>query len=205
MKLPYNLNVTLSKAKEKLEDINPEQIVNTKGVTWDWERNIICLPSLNQKYSIKLPECEITNSNGGIVDPRFKILILHYLTGPPASVRNEWISFKELPGGLIYQEPFYGRAVYPFVKQFGNNPADLINSGIALGGKQVGQGDAAIILYPFPYLPVLFVIWMGNEEFSPSGTILFDASASEMLATEDFAVLSEILVKSLKKHAKESN
>ncbi len=203
MALPYNLDVTLARAKVDLAKIRVEEIARHKKVSWEAEKGFLILPSLNEIYHITYPAGEVSTANGEPVDPRFQVLILHYLTGPGAALRGQWISFKELPGGLFYQDPFYGRAVLPLVRFFGSQPAGLLRAGEGLGGKPVDQGDAGIELSPFPRLPVRIVIWAGDEEIPASGTILFDASAPEMLATEDFAVLAEYLVKRLKRLAGE--
>lgn len=198
MALPYNLDVTLARAKVDLAKTKVEEIAKYKKAIWEVEKGFLCLPSLNEIYHITHPAGDVSTANGEPVDPRFQVLILHYLTGPGAALRGQWISFKELPGGLIYQQPFYGRAVLPLIRTFGSQPANLLRAGEGLGGRPVDQGDAAVELNPFPCLPVRLVIWAGDEEFPPGGTILFDASAPEMLATEDFAVLAEYLVKRLK-------
>jgi hypothetical protein len=173
-------------------------------VSWDSEKQEFILTSLNDTFRISYPGAAIGNEQGAPVDPRLQVLILHYLTGPAATLQGEWISFKELPGGMIYQQPFYGRAVLPLIRTFGPNPAGLIAAGTALAGRPVAHGDAAIELCPFPQLPVRLVIWAGDEEIPPSATILFDAAAATILATEDYAVLAEYLVKRLREQAGES-
>ncbi|GAI34732.1 unnamed protein product, partial [marine sediment metagenome] len=46
------------------------------------------------------------------------------------------------------------------------------------------------------------VLWRGDEEFPPSGSIMFDATISDYLSAEDITVLCQTiawkLVKSLK-------
>lgn len=198
MALPYNLDVTLARAKAAMAKTRAEEIVKYKKANWEVEKGFLSLLSLNEIYHITYPAGDVSKANGEPVDPRFQVLILHYLTGPGAALRGQWISFKELPGGLIYRQPFYNRAVLPLIRTFGSQPASLLGAGEGLGGRPVDQGDAAVELNPFPCIPVRLVIWAGDEEFSPEGAILFDASAPEMLATEDFAVLAEYLVKRLK-------
>lgn len=128
-----------------------------------------------------------------------KILILHYLVNAEGiPVQNKPISFKELPGGAIYITPFTNRAIRPLTVIFGANPAGLINTGKLIGAEPVKMGDAAIKVSVFPNVPVTLVLWGGDEEFPPSGNILFDISASAYLPTEDFAVLASMLVLKLK-------
>lgn len=174
-------------------------------MAWDAGKKLFILHSLNDVFHISYPGGTITNSNGHAVDPRLQVLILHYLTGPAPSLQGKWISFKELPGGLLYQQPFYGRSILPLVRTFGQAPSFLLKVGRALGGQAVQLGDAAVELYPFPGVPVRLVIWTGDDEIPPGGTILFDNTAGTIMATEDIAVLAEYLVKRLRDQAGESD
>ncbi|WP_258360535.1 DUF3786 domain-containing protein [Moorella sulfitireducens (nom. illeg.)] len=204
MALPYNLEVTLDLARRKLEQKKPGEIALNKGASWDGDKKVLTLTSLNDVFYISYPGGSITAKDSSPVDPRLQVLILHYLVGPALTLKSEWISFKELPGGAIYQQPFYGRAVLPLVRTFGRDPDCLLQAARPLGGRPVNLGDAGVELHPFPYLPVRLAIWSGDDEIPPGGTILFDASAAVMLATEDYAVLAEYLVKRLKSQARES-
>jgi hypothetical protein len=119
------------------------------------------------------------------------ILILHYLTkaqGLP--ITGEWIAFRELPGGEIYNAPFTNRTIRPMVGRFGREPAKLIEAGERLGGRKETFGHASIRLEVFPMVPLCFVVWEGDEEIPASGQILFDRSASAYLDTEDLVVVA---------------
>lgn len=205
MPISYDLEVALARAWEKLFCKNFEEMPSHKGATWNKEKRLLSLPVLNNVLQINYQGMTITTTGGEPVEPHLQVLTIHYLAGPAVTLKGEWLSFKELPGGFIYQQPFYGRAILPLINAFGHNPASLIRTGQALAGKPVKHGDAAIELYPFPFLPVRLIIWAGDQELSPGGTILFNASAPEMLATEDFAVLAEYLVNRLKSFLKSGN
>ena len=132
----------------------------------------------------------------------YQILILHYLSSAEGvPLKHQWISFKELPSGQIYINPFYNRAVRPLVKFFGQKPEALIKAGMALGGKEMDMGDASIQIPVFPMVNVAYIIWEGDDEFPASGNVLFDASAPNYLPTEDYAVLGGMIVFELKKIA----
>lgn len=199
MALPYNLEVALSQGWENLLNKVPDDIATAKGVVHLQGKTRFELTSLKDHYWVDYLEKTITDRNGTAVDPQLQVLILHYLAGNTASLTGDWISFKELPGGLLYQEPFFNRAVRPLAGYFGPFPENLKKNGLLFGGKIINHGDAAVELYPFPMVPVRLIVWSGDEEFPPKATILFDASAPEMLATEDFAVLAQYLVIRLRK------
>lgn len=196
MPSPYNLDVTLDKAWENLLHKNMAEVAATKGATLD-EGNYLLLPFLNEVFRINCLQKSISSDCTGTVDTRLQVLALHYLASPAVSLKGKWISFKELPGGAIYQQPFYRRTVSPLIAAFSQQPASLMQTAQYLAGKPIDMGDAAIELYPFPFLVMRLIIWTGDEELSPGGTILFDASAAHMLATEDYTILSEYVVQRL--------
>lgn len=131
-----------------------------------------------------------------------RILVLHYLGNrSQAREAGQFISYKELPGGGIYIQPFTNRAIRPMAQFFGEQPERILDIGKRLGGVPVKLGDAAVTLMAFPKVPITLVLWAGDEEFPASGNILFDRSASEFLPTEDYAVLASFVVITLKKYA----
>lgn len=195
-KLPYNLDAPLELAREKLKAISPSSIAQKKRVNWDETTKQFYCSFLNQVYRISYPAGEIHGKEE--IDPRVKILLLHYLTSPGTSLYGQWITFKELPGGMLYSAPFYYRAIFPLIRTFTPHLDSLIYAGTSLGGTRGKIGHASIILYPFPLVPVCLSLWAGDEEVPPGGTILFDASVPEHLSTEDCAVLAEYLVRRLK-------
>ena len=117
------------------------------------------------------------------------ILLLHYLTlacGTPKT--GEWIAFRELPGGEIYNTPFTNRLIRPMAGRFGREPGKLVEAALCLGGRREAFGHASASVDVFPMVPVCFVVWEGDEEIPASGQVLFDRSASAYLDTEDLVV-----------------
>ena len=53
-------------------------------------------------------------------------------------------------------------------------------------------GDASFRIQVFPRLPMQYVLWEGDEEFSPSVQVLFDASVDHYLSLEDIVVLGQV-------------
>ena len=119
-----------------------------------------------------------------------KVLILHYLThARPVPLTGRHISFNEIPeGGAIYYSNFKKRAVAPLVKTFSENLSGFASAAQSVGGIPERFGDASATVPIFPLVPVTYVIWRGDEEIAPSGTILFDASVTGFLPVEDIVI-----------------
>ncbi|RJQ29158.1 MAG: DUF3786 domain-containing protein [Peptococcaceae bacterium] len=186
-----NLRPAIEKAREKLVRCNPGLVSSRAKVIYDQSAGYFKVPFLGCEYNVSFPGGEVTETEGRSVPPDVRLLLLHYLTGASgAPVSGRLISFKELPDGMLYNEPFIGRAVKPLVKIFGQAPEKLVEAAEKLGGRQVSLGDAGVTIPFFPLAPVTYVIWLGDDEFPASGSILFDASAASHLATEDYAVMA---------------
>jgi len=168
-------------------------------------QKIIILEYLNQSYQIVFPDIDISLIDSEEeVSLRDKILILHYFTqAKGTSVTNKIIAFKELPEGANYFPTFSKRAIKPLLDHFGREPERLIAAAERLGGHKVDYGDVAVTINAFSYVPITLVLWRGDEEFTPGGSILFDSTISDYLPTYDITVLCETiswkLVKYLKK------
>ena len=169
-------------------------------------KKVIIIQYLNQSYLVTVPEIEISLTDSGDEVPiRDKVLILHYLTSAKGTLAtNKLITFKELPGGANYFPAFYKRATKPLLDYFGKEPHLLVAAAEKLGGHKADYGDVAVTISAFSRVPITIVLWQGDEEFAPQGSIIFDATVSDYLSTEDINVLCETIAWRLVSFLKES-
>jgi hypothetical protein len=174
----------------------------TKG-----KHSLISLDYLNHRYQIRLPEVEISVVDSDEeVSLKDRILLLHYLIqakGTPLA--NKTIAYKELPEGVVYFRTFHKRAIKPLIDHFGREPKKLLEAAKGLGGVKADYGDVAVTINAFKKVPITFVLWKGDEEFPPDGSILFDATVSDYLSIEDINVLSERIAWKLVRALKEGS
>lgn len=160
------------------------------------EGKVIALPFFLRQVEITCPGGLITYE-GGADAPSLQEqgLILHYLLGacdiPP---KGELITFRETPTGEFYYQPFVNRAQIPLVNTFGAAPDLFLKAGLKAGGTAAGVGDASLTFHPLPKVPVTLVLWQGDNEFPPTGNILFDGHIKHFLDGEDIAFLAGIVV-----------
>jgi len=188
--LPYKL------AREQLSKISDIQEQCRKSGARYVRPNEVLINYLNQTYHITIPDVEILLDDSNVEVPlKDKILILHYFNsakGTPAT--GILVTYKQLPGGISYFSAFSQRAIAPIVKHFGKNPELLMKVAGKLGGREAEHGDVSVTINAFDHVPITLALWRGDEEFDPSGNILFDANISDYLSTEDVAVLIENLI-----------
>jgi hypothetical protein len=165
-------------------------------------RRTVILQYLNQSYLITLPDIEISLVDSAEEVPiRGKVLILHYFTSakgtPPA---NKLITFRELLEGDTYFPTFSQRTIKPILTHFGQEPHLLVDAAGRLGGHQADYGDVSVTINAFSHVPITIILWRGDDEFAPQGNMVFDATISDYLSTEDITVLCEIITWRLVKY-----
>ena len=179
----------------RIDDI--EQQCHKSGALYQEidSKKVITIKYLDQSYQITLPNIEISLTDSEEQVPiRDKVLILHYLTsakGNPAA--NKLITCRELPEGSNYSPTFSKRTIKPLVHHFGQEPQRLVDVAEKLGGHKADYGDVSVTINAFSQVPITLVLWQGDTEFAPEGSIIFDATISDYLSTEDITVLCETI------------
>jgi hypothetical protein len=178
-----------------IRNMNLEERAKKAGADYqriDGEEKII-LRFFSEPYSVCFPQVSFHSSTRKTVSLVTRILLLHYLIRADGSApTGKWVGYKDIPGGLLYASVFARRVTEPLVRKFGRSAEWFKEVGIKLGGEPLAVGDASFILQVFPYISTQYVLWEGDEEFSPAVQLLFDASVDHYLSLEDIVVLGQI-------------
>ena len=169
-------------------------------------QEIITINYLNRPYLVVLPEVEIFLVDSEDQVPiRDKVLILHYLTSAKGTpLANKFITYKELPGGNTYFPTFSKRTTKPILKYFSQNPHLLIQAATNLGGYKADYGDVSVTINAFSRVPITIVLWQGDDELAPEGSIIFDSTISDYLSSEDITIMCETITWKLINYLRES-
>ena len=153
------------------------------------------LAYLGRNVVLSFPSGDMEIAGQDSLPLREEILILHYLgRAGGRALSGEWISFADLPSVSFYQPVFRQRCRAPLGKHFGQAPENLIAAAGPWGGKKVPLGDAGVEIPVFPRVPLALVLWRGDEDFPADGNLLFDASVTDYLSTEDIVTVGETVV-----------
>jgi hypothetical protein len=162
---------------------------------YDAEDSGFQLRFLGEDYFVSYPDAQshhIADENRE-AEIELKILLLHYLIwSRKIPLSGELISFRDLPSSVAYHGAFLERAVYPVAETFASDSTGFKKVATSLGGNAIKHGDAAFSIPVLPQIPLVYVLWLGDDEIPSSANILFDSSASAHLPTEDLAGLGEI-------------
>lgn len=197
-----NLNATLEIAIEEFGKLTVEDIAKRTGAEYLAESQVLRVKYFNRWVEVSHPQGEF-NCHCDISLPLVeKILILHYFSNASGlPVTKRLISFKELPGGEMYNTPFTNRSIRPFQQHFGNHPQQLRQAAEKMGGRRGDVGDVCYTIDAFPKVPVTVILWEGDDEFPPAANILFDETAPSYLPTEDYAFVASLMAAKLKETA----
>ena len=196
-------------ACESLRSADIEERAEKSGALLEKEEHggyLIRLTFLHRRCLIRFPEGKVTfEENDEEVPLWSKILLLHYLINAQGRpLAGEWVNFRQLSGGDTYYPAFVKRSQQPLLDFFAHRLELLEEAAQSLGGRNVSEGDRAVVIPALPRVPIALVFWHGDEEFPPEARILFDATVSTYLSTEDVAVLAQQTVFGLIKCAKKT-
>jgi hypothetical protein len=190
-------------SKKGLSEKDPEVIANLSGAVIkrdEQEVNALLLRFLNRDMNISWPDMEFSyEGTDEDVPIQQQVLVLNYLNGAynsnGAAITGEWTSFQDMPDGRFYMDAFIKRAKEPLIKTFGNNPRRMLDLATdAFGASPLDFGDYSVVVKALPLVPVVLIMWEGDEEFPAEGNILFDKNISMILSAEDMAWLAGMVV-----------
>jgi hypothetical protein len=182
----------VDKLQKKMESINLEAVAPLIGATVKNGRIII--NSLGKDFSF--------DRKGSMTSECHNISwvqapMLSYITYKThADITGNWISFREIKGGIEWQTLFTNRCEEPLRKLADGNP-HLFNDLIDLFmGKTIEwyEADIALLLYPLPKFPILFCYQAPEDDLESKLTIFFDECCSVNLHIKSIFTLCSGLV-----------
>lgn len=185
--------------------IDPTDISKISTIPYDEEKSCFKVKMMGKEYFVKHPVGEIYDVESGeeIKAYTIKTLIIRYLVNSKAIPPfNKDITFKEIPGGLVYYSNFYNRTILKLARIFGNDIKRLEECAQTVNGQITKQGDKACKFEFMNNVYITFVVWEGDEELPASANILFDRNIEYYFDAEDLAVVGDVAIELLKNNGK---
>ncbi|MCP4137440.1 MAG: DUF3786 domain-containing protein [bacterium] len=177
------------RAIEALSKINLAERCRLLGLTLPDQDGMLRLPAFGKTISLELPHFRPPPESPA--SPVELVLVLHYLLSEvPVESTGELLSFRDLPGGSFYWQPFQGRSVIPLVKTIGNDLALLRTRLNRYTWSPVKTGDLGAAIHIIGNLDITLIYRTGDEEFPASADILFDSCIKRVYNTEDAAAIA---------------
>lgn len=153
----------------------------------------------NSQVKINYPELIIRDvCSGENLSTAQQALVCYYMTTTitsPEALNSEdkWISFADLPDGRFYNQAFQSYTGNKLASKVEANLQKFSSVAYQMNGENLDYGDVAYRFLALPKVPVAVVYWAGDEDFSPSCKILFDATARFYLPTDACAILGSMI------------
>jgi hypothetical protein len=110
---------------------------------------------------------------------QFQILLIRYLAaGDGGPLENADVSEKDFAGGVTFFQGPHALYVGPIASLYGRNPEAFEARSRELGAVPIEYGDKGMRFFPFPKIPVAYVLWKEDDEFPASVSVLFDKSVT---------------------------
>ncbi len=193
----YNLNTALAVVREKLSRLDVEEQCRRAGANYESGEGgpSAGVDYLGERYRVTFADGEVSPvGNSEELSLRERVLVLHYLAkakgGPPT---GRQITYRDLPGGIVYYPTFAKRTVDQMARYFGDCPERLAPAAAAIEGKVADIGDSGVVIAAFNRVPITLALWHGDDEFAASANLLFDGNISDYLEPEDVTIVCEVI------------
>ena len=185
---------------ELFRNLNPEEACARTGAAFDG--TAFTLRLVNAEYKITWPDYSITADREDAFAlkalPGQTFLLRWLLEGKAAPARGQFKTFREMPWGELYIQPFTGRCLTRAAFTFGTRVAQFAAAMEKLGAKKLPHGDAAYELELLPGYAMQLIVWAGDDEFPPNSQILYSDNFADSFAAEDRVVAGDILISIVK-------
>jgi hypothetical protein len=127
-------------------------------------------------------------------DPLLAMITLLYFNGVTALLPLG----KDLIGPKDLKEAHYftgdhALPLTPVLERYGNDLQGFRRVATYLDGQVLDMADAAFRLHPFPRVPLTYLIWEGDDEFSPKLSVLFDRSIEDVFSASAIWILIKVV------------
>ncbi len=165
---------------QDLRNKSSEDILRNPGVQPASEGNGYELRFLDAVYHVDpVGESivEIAPNPSRVLTEMFQILMIQYMVASCDGPMDEQdVSEKDCPGGVTFFQGPHALYVAPIAKRYGSDPEAFEARGNELAGVPAVYGDKSMRFFPFPTIPVTYVLWKEDDEFPASVSVLFDKS-----------------------------
>ena len=186
--------------EEKFRALDPIESAKRCGVPFADGKFSVRL--LGVTYQITWPDYAITADRDGAFGlsslPCQTFLLRFLLEGRQAAPSSQFKTFREMPWGEMYIQPYTGRCLTRAAFSFGTRVAAFSAACEKLLAVRLSHGDAG---YEFTLLPgyrMQLMVWAGDDEFPPNSQILYTDNFASGFAAEDRVVAGDLLITAIK-------
>lgn len=210
---PSHLQQRTAELHEALRLHDPQILAQRTGAAYvlvDEGQGAFHLAYWDRQLALTYPEFDARDGRTGqILGPLDQAMLAYYFAlsdGTPET--GLWISFSDLPDGRFYAQAFQSYTGHELAKVMAGDEAGFAAAATTVYGQELpaggGLGDRAFAFRALPYVSLLVVCWLGDEDFPASYRLLFDSAVKHHLSTDACAILGSGLTRRLLKAYREA-
>ncbi len=181
--------------------LDPAAAVERCQVPFDAESGWFSLQLLGKDCQIHWPDYQIRGEEGCLALtslPAQTFLLRYLLEGKAVASGGTWKTFREMPWGEMYIQPYTGRCLTRAAFTFGTRTKQFAAACQAMGAKRLPHGDCAFELPVLDNYAMQIIVWEGDDEFPPSAQLLYSDNFASGFAAEDRVVAGDLLITAIK-------
>lgn len=183
----------------QFQQMDPEDAVRRLEIPFD--KSAFTLRFLNQTYTITWPDYTISSGDPnafGLGKLQAQTFLLRYLlVGKHLPAAGGWKTFRQLPWGEVYLQPFNGRCIRRSAVTFGRDLNKFAAASRKLGGVEIPQGDKGFEFTVVQDYRIRLSVWEAAEEFPPSAQIQFSDNFAAGFLADESVTAAELLIGAL--------
>lgn len=185
--------------EEKFRALDPAEVVARLSCVC-WDGKAFTLNLLGRRFAISHPDYAITALDGGKLPPLpTQTFLLRYLLESRDVVWNgAWKTFREMPWGEMYIQPYTGRVLTRAAFTFGTRVAAFKSACEKMGAIPLPHGDAGFQFDLIGGYQMQIMVWEGDDEFPPNAQVIYSDNFADGFAAEDRVVAGDILISTIK-------
>jgi len=194
------LDAFVARVSAELAEVDPRRIAARAGVEYDPEAREFAVRVYGRLFAVKYPSLGVHELAAEHHERALwlRVLLAHYFrTADGTPLAGQWVSLRELPGGLMYERAFQGYSGDELARGFGPDFARLRELAAQYGAKPLAIGDVSFWLDVLPRVPIAVICYQGDDELPSSVQLLFDAASAHYLPTDALATLGGRLTRLL--------
>lgn len=184
---------------QKFQEMDPEDAVRRLEIPFD--KSAFTLRLFNQTYTITWPEYTICSDDPNafaLKKLQAQTFLLRYLlVGKHLPAAGGWKTFRQLPWGEVYLQPFNGRCIRRSAFTFSRDLDKFAAAGRKLGGAEIPQGDRGFEFAVVQDYKIRLSVWEAAEEFPPNAQIQFSDNFAAGFLADESVTAAELLIGAL--------
>ena len=179
--------------------LNPQEVLSRLPDT-QWDGAEFTLRLLGREFAIAHPGYAIRALDGGAVPPlpTQTFLLRYLLEGKNIKWNGQWKTFREMPWGEMYIQPYTGRVLTRAAFTFGTRIDAFRHAAEKMGAVKENHGDAGYEFELVHGYQMQILVWEGDDEFPPNAQVLYSDNFETGFAPEDRVVAGDILISTIK-------